>query len=71
MLLDVGFNREVAVDGALYWTKDKSNLSNLINEVDYIQKEKILELSTIAKNRIAECYSWDYIVDRYEDTFLQ
>ena len=31
LLLDVGFNKEVGQDGALYWKKENYNLANLIN----------------------------------------
>ena len=68
ILLDVGFNREVGMDGALYFNKDNNSLSNLIN--NEIDKDKINELGNIAKKRISEEYSWSKIVKEYEDLFL-
>ena len=33
-LLDVGFNREVAEDAAIYWSKDEGSLANAIDKCD-------------------------------------
>ncbi len=62
LLLDVGFNREVGKDAALYWTKEDGNLSNLIDKCEGIGRE---ELSCKAKERIRTAYSWEYISSRY------
>ena len=51
LLLDVGFNREVAEDGALYWTKEDNNLANLINYADILSDEKIKEIGNKAKKK--------------------
>lgn len=67
LLLDVGFNKEVGEDGAVYWNKQEGNLSNLINRLENIDTEQLQELSTKAKQRIDSEYSWDYIVRKYED----
>lgn len=71
LLLDVGFNREVAEDAAVYWKKDEGNLAELIDKIDLLKKEKIGEMGRRAKERIADTYSWEYICERYADTFLQ
>lgn len=64
ILLDVGFNREVGMDGALYFNKEEGSLSKLIdNELD---NKVILNLGIKAKDRIVEEYSWINIVDKYE-----
>lgn len=70
LLLDVGFNREVAEEAALYWTKKTGDLSRLIEQADAISSEIINELATNAKKRINKAYSWQYISDCYERTFL-
>lgn len=70
LLLDVGFNREVGADSALYWKKDEGALAKLIHEADRLSEEEVQSYGNKAKARIAEAYSWDYIVKRYEDTFL-
>lgn len=70
LLLNVGFNREVGADSALYWGKEDGELAHLIHQADALTAEEIEALSKKAKARIAEAYSWDYIVKRYEQTFL-
>lgn len=64
LLLDVGFNREVAEDAALYWTKDEENLAALIDECEDMDRE---ELGRKAKDIIKTAYSWEYISDRYAE----
>ena len=71
LLLDVGFNREVAEDAALYWNKEDGALANLINKADCMSEEEIKELGIRAKKRISDSYSWEYIVDEYEKLFLK
>ncbi|MFA9398099.1 MAG: beta 1-4 rhamnosyltransferase Cps2T [Clostridiaceae bacterium] len=71
LLLDVGFNKEVAEDGALYWGKKAGNLADMIDKSDTMSKEKIVALGVNAKKRIADAYSWEYIVEEYESVFLK
>ena len=71
LLLDVGFNREVARDSALYWTKGFGNLASLLNEVDSLNSKEISSLSAAAKTRITDAYSWDFIASQYESLFLK
>lgn len=66
LLLDVGFNREVAEDAALYWTKEDGNLKELIEKCESVDREK---LGRKAKKRIVTAYSWKYIADEYEKIF--
>ena len=70
LLLNVGFNKEVAEDAALYWTKEEGNLAELIHRADRLSKEEIAALGRKAKNRIRTNYSWEYIVALYEALFL-
>lgn len=71
LLLNVGFNKEVAEESALYWSKEQGNLSTLIEEADRITNEKIDEMGEKAKKRINDWYSWEYIVEQYEKLFLE
>lgn len=71
LLVDVGFNREVAEDNALYWTKEAGNLASLIEKADKMKVVEIEELGDKAKKRIREAYSWEYIASRYEEEFLK
>lgn len=67
LLLDVEFNREVAEDTALYWTKGEGNLASLIDKCERMDREK---LGRKAKERIREKYSWQYISDRYAEIWM-
>jgi len=70
LLLDVGFNREVAEDNALYWTKAPGDLARLIEAADELSENQIHALGQQAKQRIADAYSWQFIADEYEKLFL-
>lgn len=69
--LDVVFNREVAENGASYFTKESGSLSSLINQVDLYSAQDIEAYSVKAKQRIDNFYSWKFIVDEYERTILE
>lgn len=71
LLLDVGFNREVALDSAIYWNKDDGNLAGLIDKTDLMSDDEIIAMGKKAKKRIKDAYSWRYICDRYEEEFLK
>ncbi|MDD3362869.1 MAG: DUF1972 domain-containing protein [Hespellia sp.] len=66
LLLNVGFNKEVAKESALYWDKQNGNLAELIDQSENLRPEEIKQLSAKAREIILKEYSWDYIVDRYE-----
>lgn len=70
LLVDVGFNREVGLDAALYWKKTDGDLARLIDQADAMDADEIQALGKKAKKRIAEAYSWEHIVDEYERAFL-
>ena len=65
LLYDVGFNREVAEDGALYWTLEDGYLAKLIDQSDSMNEEELEEMGQKAKQRIKDEYSWQYICDKY------
>lgn len=70
LLLDVGFNREVAEDAAMYWTKDAGNLANVIRCAEKRTEVELKAMDQTSTNRIKDSYSWDYIVNEYETLFL-
>ncbi len=70
LLLDVGFNREVALDSAIYFSKESNNLSSIINKVDKYDCDDIGKFSNGAKDRIKKFYSWEKIVNDYERLFI-
>lgn len=65
LLLDVGFNREVAQDAALYWTKEPGVLAALFHTADALPAAERERLGTLAKERIRTRYSWPFIAEEY------
>jgi len=66
LLLDVGFNREVGEDGAIYWKKDDGDLSRLIDTVDGMEEAFGEKFGLMSKDRIRTAYSWEFIGKEYE-----
>ena len=66
-MLDVGFNREVGEDGALYWKKDQ--LAHVINQAEQLDEQAIEDLNQQSSQRIADAFTWEKIVTDYEKVF--
>ena len=71
LLLDIGFNKEVAQKAALYWNKNPGNLSALIEKADRMAPDEIEEYGCKAKKRIEEAFSCGFIGNRYKQVFLR
>lgn len=71
LLYDVGFNKEVAGDSALYWNKEAGNLSAMIDGCEKITEEQINKMDELSTKRIADEFSWEKIVDEYEKIFQE
>jgi rhamnosyltransferase len=69
LLLDVGFNREVGKNGALYWNKKQGNLGKLIEKAEEMTPKEIAVLGERAHQRIQDWYSWEYICSEYRKHF--
>lgn len=69
LLLDVGFNHEVAEDAALYWSKENGSLAQLIDRADKMSAGQTEDLGNRARQRIMDEYSWEKICDRYAAVF--
>lgn len=69
LLLDVGFNREVGRNSALYWTKEHGSLATLLEKVDTLDNEQIEKLDVMSLKRIQEGYNWENICSQYEKIF--
>ena len=69
LLVDVGFNKEVAEDCALYWSRELGALAKLIDKADVMSEGEIESLGKKAKKRVAEAYSWEKICGMYADVF--
>ena len=65
LLLDVGFNKEVGQNAALYWSKKDGDLAGLIDRADQMAKQTRAEYGLKAKERIKNAYCWEFIGDEY------
>ena len=70
LLYDVGFNREVGQNAALYWTKENGSLKKLLDSTESMDADDIRTLGISAKERIKNAYSWKYITEKYDDVFI-
>lgn len=61
LLVDVGFNKEVAEDCALYWSRNSGNLAKLIDKADKMSADEIAEMGKRAKKRVAEEYTFSVL----------
>lgn len=71
LLLDVGFNREVGEDTAIYWNKEKGNLAATIERADMLPAEEIKALANASTGRIANAYSWAFISNEYAGVWVK
>lgn len=69
LLYDVGFNREVAEESALYWTLNNGDLTALINRVEGLKMNEVERYGEKAKQRVRNFYSWQQIADKYLSIF--
>lgn len=69
LLFDVIFNREVAEDGAKYWSLDDGDLAALIDKTDNMSENEIETIGNKAKKRIDNFYNWEYITEKYQKLF--
>ncbi|MBR2550726.1 MAG: DUF1972 domain-containing protein [Clostridiales bacterium] len=71
LLLDVGFNREVGQDAALYWSKEEGSLSKLIDEADKMDASARADYGNRAKARIKDAFCWRFIGDEYKKVWMK
>ncbi|WP_285152480.1 beta 1-4 rhamnosyltransferase Cps2T [Ligilactobacillus salivarius] len=71
LLHNVGFNKEVGEDSSLYWSLEDGSLANKLNEVEEISTEKEENFGKLAKQQIIDNYSWEKIVNDYEEQFMR
>lgn len=71
LLVDVKFNREVAGDSALYWSRESGSLARLIDTADGMEDDEIRVFEARARQRVAQSYTWTYIAGQYEKLFLR
>lgn len=66
LLYNCGFNREVAENGALYFSKDEGNLEKAFNLLDVTTKD-LKAVAERGRQRIHDYYDWNSIVNQYEE----
>ena len=71
LLLDVSFNREVAGDAALYWTKEEGSLAALAEKMDQMTAEEREQYAAAARGRVREAYTWPRIAGQYMELFTK
>lgn len=69
LLLDVGFNREVGQDAAIYWQKEA--LDQAIDQAETLTDQDIFEANRASSHRIAQAFTWEKIVTDYELLFKE
>ena len=69
-MVDVGFNREVAENCALYWSRGDGERARLFQTAEFMSADEITEMGVRARKRVAEEYTWDKICGLYEDVFV-
>lgn len=69
ILYDCGFNREVAEDGAMYFSKKQKSLACILAKAEALNNEDIAFFMSNARKRIIAEYYWDDVVKKYEDIF--
>lgn len=68
ILFDVSFNKEVGENQCLYFGDKEGNLVEIINNLEKEHNGFVNKLNS--REIIEKRYSWEYIVDQYEDYFL-
>ncbi|MGT2741905.1 beta 1-4 rhamnosyltransferase Cps2T [Streptococcus plurextorum] len=67
LLLNVGFNKEVGEDGAVYWEKD--SLHEVIDKSERLSQNEIEKMDESSTKQVKERFSWAFICDEYEQLF--
>jgi glycosyltransferase involved in cell wall biosynthesis len=70
LALDTIFSREVLLDGkhGVFFQKDADSVAVVVNATDR-DSSRLETLRSIARERIASHYTWEKIVQQYEDLF--
>ena len=69
LLIDVGFNKSVAGNAALYWSKKSGSLASAINKAESLSSTNVDKHRDDARSIIAREYTWPIIVHKYERLF--
>ena len=70
LIYDIGYNREVAQEAAIYWNKVEGNLADAIANAEIMADQIIHDYGNAAKKRISDDYTWGSIAEKYESIFI-
>jgi glycosyltransferase involved in cell wall biosynthesis len=70
LALNTAFNREVIQDFGMYFEKDANDLAEKLRILED-HPQVAADYRRRAPQRIREAYTWEHIVDQYEELFLQ
>lgn len=68
-LIDVGFNREVAEDSAIYWTKEEGALCSVISKSHELNLPEVNQYALSSTLKIEKDFGWKKIIKQYEEVF--
>lgn len=68
ILYEVNFNHQVGEDACLYFSSKSGDLKKILNNEKNLKSIKE-DCGRKAKKRIEEEYTWDYILNKYEELF--
>lgn len=71
LLYDVGFNREVAEESALYFGRESGSLVRAMQQVEGLNGQERSEWGDKAKQRVKEAFSHERITSMYEQIFMR
>lgn len=71
LLFNIGFNKEVAQNAALYWTKKTGSLSELLEQTNQMENKEIEKIGEKARKRIKGKYNWQLITKKYNNLFCE
>lgn len=69
ILLDVPFNTEVGKNAAIYFSKQENSLKAIIEAAERLTSDDIIDYGNRSRKRILESYTWDKVINDYEDRF--
>ena len=69
LLLNVGFNKEVGQESAIYWDKAIGSLAEVLEQADELSNEKREKLNAASTQRIVSQYAWTKICEEYKEVF--
>jgi len=71
ILYDVDYNKEVGEESCFYFTKEEGSLAKVIQKTEKLSITDQKKYGMLAKQRIKEEYTWDIVVEKYQNLFYK